>query len=134
MITSALEDQPLPVYGDGQNIRDWLHVDDHAAALTLVMQQGKPGEIYNIGGRSERTNLEVVEAVLGLLNKPPQLIRFVEDRLGHDRRYAIDPTKIEQELGFHPSISFEDGLQATVAWYRENIPWCKRIKTGQYRQ
>ena len=134
MITQAKADLPLPVYGDGLNIRDWLYVEDHAAALKLVLEHGKPGEVYNIGGKSERTNKAVVEAILDLLGKPKELIRYVEDRLGHDRRYAIDPGKIERELGFKPSISFEAGLEKTVRWYLEHSEWCERIQNGLYMQ
>ncbi|MBE3588288.1 MAG: dTDP-glucose 4,6-dehydratase [Thermoanaerobacteraceae bacterium] len=134
MITNALEDRPLPVYGDGLNVRDWLHVEDHCRALELVLYRGRPGEIYNIGGHGERTNLAVVRTILHLLDKPAGLIRFVKDRPGHDRRYAIDPSKITRELGWQPRHTFERGLAATVEWYVKNRPWWERIKSGAYRE
>jgi dTDP-glucose 4,6-dehydratase len=134
MITSAMEDKPLPLYGDGMNVRDWIHVEDHARAINLVVEKGQPGEVYNIGGRSERTNREVVEEILRLLDKPVSLIRFAQDRLGHDRRYAIDPSKIERELGFHPAVSFEEGLMMTVRWYCKNPYWWRRIQSGLYME
>ncbi|SHI89475.1 dTDP-glucose 4,6-dehydratase [Desulfofundulus thermosubterraneus] len=134
MITNALENQPLPVYGDGLNMRDWLHVEDHCRALELVLFRGKPGEVYNIGGHGERTNLEVVQAILKHLGKPESLIRFVKDRPGHDRRYAIDPSKITRELGWEPRHKFEEGLAATVEWYIINRSWWERIKSGAYRE
>lgn len=134
MITSALEGRPLPVYGDGLNVRDWLHVEDHCRALELVLFRGRPGEIYNIGGHGERTNLEVVRAILKILGKPESLIRFVKDRPGHDRRYAIDPSKITRELGWRPRYTFEEGLAETVEWYVKNRFWWERIKSGEYRE
>ncbi|HUW65462.1 MAG TPA: dTDP-glucose 4,6-dehydratase [Spirochaetia bacterium] len=134
MVTNALENKPLPVYGDGKNVRDWLHVNDHCRALELVLFEGQPGEIYNIGGHGERTNLEVVNLVLEQLNKPKELIQYVTDRLGHDRRYAIDPGKITQELGWSPAYAFEEGLGETIRWYMGNRSWWERIKSGEYRQ
>jgi dTDP-glucose 4,6-dehydratase len=134
MVTNALEDKPLPVYGDGQNVRDWLHVEDHCRALELVLFNGQPGEIYNIGGHGERTNLEVVNLVLEQLNKPKELIQYVTDRPGHDRRYAIAPGKINREIGWYPVYTFEAGLKETVAWYVGNRGWWERIKSGKYRQ
>ena len=134
MITNALENRPLPVYGDGLNVRDWLHVEDHCRALELVLYRGRAGEIYNIGGHGERTNLAVVRTILHLLDKPAGLIRFVKDRPGHDRRYAIDPSKITRELGWQPRHTFERGLAATVEWYVKNRPWWERIKSGAYRE
>jgi len=134
MVTNALEDKPLPVYGDGLNIRDWLHVSDHCRALELVLTGGKPGEIYNIGGHGERTNLAVVDLVLTRLNKPRDLLRFVPDRPGHDRRYAIDSRKITLELGWRPLYTFEEGLGETIKWYQENRDWWERIKAGAYRR
>lgn len=131
-LTNLLRDEPVPVYGDGQNIRDWIHVRDHCAALLRVWEQGRPGEVYNIGSRCERPNLELVELLLQILDKPRSLIRFVKDRPGHDRRYAIDPTKMEQELGWRPAISFEQGLRETVEWYRANFDWVKRVRSGEY--
>jgi dTDP-glucose 4,6-dehydratase len=134
MVTHAMQDKPLPIYGNGLQIRDWLHVDDHAEAIRLVLLYGVSGEIYNIGGRTERNNLEVVQSILTILDKPNGMIRYVEDRLGHDRRYAIDPRKIERELGWKPKKSFEEGLRETVQWYAENTEWWHRIQSGAYRQ
>ncbi len=132
MITNALEDKPLPVYGDGANIRDWIHVEDHCRALLLVFLSGEPGEVYNIGGNAERTNIHVVEEILRILGKPRDLITFVKDRPGHDRRYAIDSTKIREKLGWKPSRDFEEGLEETVRWYVDHPSWWKRVKSGEY--
>jgi dTDP-glucose 4,6-dehydratase len=132
-ITNALEDKPLPVYGDGMNIRDWIHAEDHASAIEAIMKNGRPGEVYNIGGNSERTNIEITEYILKALGKPKSLIRFVEDRLGHDRRYAIDSTKIMSELGWKPQYSFEKAMDETVLWYIENHSWWEEIKSGKYK-
>jgi len=134
MIINALNDRPLPVYGDGLNIRDWLHVEDHCVAIDLVLHHGKNGEVYNIGGNNERTNIEVVKAILRYLNKPESLITFVEDRLGHDRRYAIDATKIREELGWRPKYTFEEGLKKTIDWYLENRSWWENILSGEYKE
>ncbi len=123
MITHALSNQPLPVYGDGMNVRDWLHVDDHCIGIDLVMHRGRNGEVYNIGGNNEYTNLEIVRTILAELDKPETLIQFVEDRLGHDRRYAIDATKIRTELGWSPKYSFNDGIEETIKWYVQNRSW-----------
>jgi dTDP-glucose 4,6-dehydratase len=131
-ITNLVRDEPVPVYGDGQNVRDWVHVRDHCAAVYRVWRDGRPGEVYNIGGRCERTNLELTHALLDAVGKPRSLIRFVKDRPGHDRRYAIDCTKIERELGWRPSIPFEQGLRDTVRWYREHEDWVAQIRTGEY--
>ncbi len=128
MVLNALADVALPVYGDGQNVRDWLHVDDHCAALARVLDGGKEGEVYNIGGRSERRNLDVVRAILAELGKSESLIAFVTDRLGHDRRYAIDCAKIERELGFRPARTMDEGLRATIAWYRANDAWWRPLR------
>ncbi|MGI8556215.1 MAG: dTDP-glucose 4,6-dehydratase [Pyrinomonadaceae bacterium] len=133
MISNALRDEPLPVYGDGKNVRDWIFVEDHCRAIFAVYEKGKAGEVYNIGARNERNNLEVVTAILDSLGKPHSLIKFVTDRLGHDRRYAIDPAKIETEIGWQPNTNWEDGLQKTIRWYRENQDWVKRIRSGDYR-
>jgi len=133
MIANALADQPLPIYGDGQNIRDWLFVADHCTALTAVMRAGKPGEIYNVGGGQEMKNLDLVKLLLKMLNKSENLITFVRDRPGHDRRYAIDATKIRTELGWRPDHSFADGLQATVQWYLEHRDWWEKIRSGEYQ-
>jgi dTDP-glucose 4,6-dehydratase len=132
MITNALEDKELPVYGDGKNIRDWIHVYDHARAIDLVIHRGKAGEIYNIGADNERTNIEIVQMLLDILGKPHSLIRFVKDRPGHDRRYAIEAEKIKKELGFKVQVDFTRGLEETVKWYIENRSWWERIKTGEY--
>jgi len=133
-ITNALEDKPLPLYGDGKNVRDWLHARDHAAAIEAVLKTGVPGEVYNIGGNNERTNLEITEAILSALDKPKDLIRFVTDRPGHDRRYAIDSSKIQRELGWEPSYTFDRAMEETVAWYIENRWWWEEIKSGRYQE
>ena len=127
MISNAMNDKKLPVYGDGSNIRDWIHVHDHVDAIWRVWEKGSFGEVYNIGGKSEVRNLEVVRTILKILNKPESLIEYVKDRLGHDRRYAIDNTKIQKELGWEPNFSFENGLVETVNWYRENQEWLKIV-------
>jgi len=142
MITNALEGKPLPIYGDGLNVRDWIFVTDHCRALDLVLQRGEPGRIYNIGGRAERTNLELVEAMLEelaqVVGRPAaeyrRLITFVQDRPGHDRRYAIDDRRLRLELGFEPLVDLETGLSRTVAWYLDHRTWWERIKSGAYRQ
>ena len=142
VILNALEGKPLPVYGDGSNVRDWLYVEDHARALALIALNGKVGESYNVGGHNEKTNLEVVQAICAILDEvapnerigPRQnLITFVRDRPGHDQRYAIDPTKIGRELGWVPQETFETGLAKTVRWYLDNSPWWERIRSGVYR-
>jgi len=132
MISNAVEDKEVPVYGDGLNVRDWIYVEDHCRALDQVLHQGQEGEVYNVGGRSERTNLSVVETVLDHLGKPHSLIRFVKDRPGHDRRYAIDFSKIERDLKWRPQVSFEEGIRLTVEWYQEHRPWWRKIKSGEY--
>jgi dTDP-glucose 4,6-dehydratase len=132
MIINALEDKPLPVYGDGKNVREWLHVEDHCAALVAVAEKGRAGEVYNIGSSAEKPNIEVVERILAQLGKPRTLIRYVEDRLGHDRRYAIDSTKLRNELGWKPTFPFEEGLGATVSWYLDNRRWWERVRSGAY--
>ncbi|MFN0061414.1 MAG: dTDP-glucose 4,6-dehydratase [Myxococcaceae bacterium] len=134
MVINALHDKPLPVYGDGANVRDWLHVEDHCSALTLVLEKGRPGEAYNIGGGAERRNIDLVKTLLSTLKKPESLIQFVKDRPGHDRRYAIDPTKIRNELGWKPERTFEQGLSETVRWYVDNPKWWERVNSGAYRQ
>ncbi len=133
MIANAMNNEPLPVYGDGKNVRDWIFVEDHARAIWFAYAQGKAGEIYNIGARNERRNIEVVQSILDALGKPHSLIKFVTDRLGHDRRYAIEASKTERELGWKPQTSWEDGLQKTINWYRENQDWVNRIRSGAYR-
>jgi dTDP-glucose 4,6-dehydratase len=134
MITNAIEDKPLPVYGDGLNVRDWLHVRDHCVALDLVMRQGKPGQVYNIGGNNERKNIDIVRRILKELGKPESLITLVKDRPGHDLRYAIDATKLKKELNWLPTYTFEKGLQETVNWYCNNQKWWQKIKSGEYRK
>ncbi|WP_375746551.1 dTDP-glucose 4,6-dehydratase [Corallococcus interemptor] len=134
MVVNALHDKPLPVYGDGANVRDWLHVEDHCQGLLVALEKGRAGEVYNIGGGSERRNIEIVKGILGLLNKPESLIQYVADRPGHDRRYAIDPTKIRTELGYQPKHTFEQGLAETVTWYVEHRAWWERVTSGAYRQ
>jgi dTDP-glucose 4,6-dehydratase len=133
MILNALDDQPLPVYGDGMNVRDWIHVEDHCAAVERVLEAGRDGEVYNIGGRSERPNLEIVRAILSALGKPESLIRYVTDRPGHDRRYAIDDRKIERELGWVRQRSLDEGLASTIEWYRSHEGWVRAVKSGEYR-
>jgi len=134
MVVNALADKPLPVYGDGANVRDWLHVEDHCQALVVALEKGKKGGIYNIGGGAERKNIELVKGILGLLGKPETLIKYVKDRPGHDRRYAIDPKKIKAELGWKPAHTFEQGLSETVKWYVDNRAWWERVMSGAYRQ
>ena len=134
MISNALEDKKLPVYGDGKNIRDWLHVHDHCTAIDMVLHDGKPGEVYNIGGNNEKENINIVKLILETLNKDESLIEFVTDRLGHDRRYAIDSTKIKEELGWMPEYSFETGISETIQWYLDNQDWISNVKSGQYQQ
>ena len=132
IITNALEGKELPVYGEGKNVRDWLYVEDHCKAIDLILENGRLGEVYNIGGHNEKTNLEVVKTVLKILGKSEDLIRFVKDRPGHDMRYAIDPTKIRNELGWYPETTFEDGIEKTVKWYLENRQWWENIINGDY--
>ncbi len=132
-ITNALENKPLPMYGDGLNVRDWIHVQDHCRALFLVLQEGREGEIYNVGGNGERKNLEITETILAILGKPKSLVRFVTDRPGHDRRYAVNFSKIQKDLGWSPIYSLEEGLAQTVRWYVGHEEWWQRIKTGAYR-
>lgn len=133
MIANALNDEPLPIYGDGKNVRDWIFVEDHVRAIWLAYEKGKSGESYNVGARNERQNIEVVKSILDALGKPHSLIKFVADRLGHDRRYAIDATKVETELGWRPQTTWEDGLQKTIRWYLENQDWVNHIRNGAYR-
>ena len=134
IISRALADEPLPVYGKGENIRDWLYVEDHCSAIDLVMRdEGSVGEVYNIGGHNERTNLDVVKTILKHLNKPESLIRYVIDRPGHDMRYAIDPTKIHTRLGWLPMTGFDEGIEKTIQWYLDNETWWKLILAGEYR-
>lgn len=132
MISRALNNEQLPVYGKGENVRDWLHVKDHCQAIDLIIHKGRVGEVYNIGGHNEKTNLEVVKLILKALGKPESLIKFVTDRPGHDRRYAIDPTKIETELGWKPEYTFETGIAQTIQWYLDNREWWEKILSGEY--
>ena len=133
MIINALGGKKLPVYGDGLNVRDWLYVEDHCAAINLILQKGKVGEVYNIGGHNERANIDVVKTILKQLGKGEEMIEFVTDRKGHDRRYAIDPTKIHEELGWLPATRFEDGIKATIQWYLDNRQWWEEIISGEYQ-
>ena len=133
MIINALEDKPLPVYGDGMNVRDWLYVEDHCRAVDLILQKGHIGEVYNIGGHNEMHNIDIVKLILKELGKPESLITYVADRKGHDRRYAIDPTKIHRELGWLPETSFAVGIKKTIRWYIENQDWWKDIVSGEYQ-
>lgn len=134
MISRALADQALPVYGDGLNIRDWLYVEDHCSAIDLVIHKGVNGEVYNIGGNNERTNVHIVKTILAELGKPETLITYVQDRPGHDRRYGIDPTKITRELGWKPKHTFETGIKETIQWYLNNKEWWARIQSGEYQK
>jgi dTDP-glucose 4,6-dehydratase len=134
MISNALENELLPVYGDGMNIRDWLHVYDHCTAIDLVLHKGKIGEVYNIGGNNEKANIEIVKLILENLGKSESLIKYVKDRPGHDRRYAIDSTKIQEEMGWKPKYTFETGITETITWYLNNKEWWKRIKSGIYME
>jgi dTDP-glucose 4,6-dehydratase len=134
MIANALNDKPLPVYGDGMNIRDWLHVRDHCSAIDAVLHRGRIGEVYNIGGNNEKPNIEIVKLILKNLGKSESLITYVEDRLGHDRRYAIDSSKIQNELGWKPAYTFERGIAETIQWYVDNKQWWKRIVSGEYQK
>ena len=131
-VTLLKENQPVPVYGDGRNVRDWIHVDDHSRAVEAVLLGGRPGEVYNVGGGNERTNIEITKLLLAAMGKPESLVRFVPDRPGHDRRYAIDDTKIRTELGVAPQVPFEEGIRETVRWYLENEPWWRAVKSGEY--
>lgn len=132
-LANAMNDEPVPLYGDGQNVRDWIYVDDHCRAILLALQQGHAGAVYNIGARNEHRNIDVAESLLDTLGKPRSLIRFVKDRLGHDRRYAIDPSRAESELGWRPLETWESGLRKTIAWYQENSRWIERARSGAYR-
>lgn len=133
MIHNALNNKPLPVYGDGMQIRDWLHVRDHCAAICAVLDRGSPGEVYNIGGNNERANIDIVRLILRALDKPESLITHVQDRPGHDRRYAIDNGKITSELGWRPAYTFEQGMEETIRWYLDNMTWVEHVTTGEYR-
>src|SRR6266404_5613212 len=134
MLANAMNDQPIPVYGDGLNVRDWIYVEDHCRAILQVLQRGSPGAVYNIGARNQRRNIDVARSVLDVLGKPHSLLQFVKDRPGHDRRYAIDPTLVEKELGWRPRETWESGLQKTIAWYQTNTEWVARARSGAYRE
>jgi dTDP-glucose 4,6-dehydratase len=134
MIANALNDKPLPVYGDGMNVRDWLHVKDHCLAIDTVLHRGRIGEVYNIGGSNEKANIDIVKLILKNLGKPETLITYVKDRPGHDRRYAIDSGKIKRELEWQPSYTFEKGIEETIKWYVDNQKWWKRIISGEYKE
>jgi len=133
-VTNALAGEKLPLYGDGGNVRDWIHVDDHSSAILAVLDRGAPGEVYNIGGGNERANVDITKQILRILGKSETLIKFVQDRPGHDRRYAIDSTKTRDALGWAPARGFEEALEATVKWYVENRRWWERVKSGAYRE
>ncbi|MBQ2904469.1 MAG: dTDP-glucose 4,6-dehydratase [Clostridia bacterium] len=134
MIVRAQENQSLPVYGQGLNVRDWLYVDDHCKAIDMIIHNGKVGEVYNVGGHNEKRNIDVVKTILSQLGKPEELITYVKDRAGHDLRYAIDPTKISDELGWHPETAFDDGMKKTIQWYLDNTAWTDEIKSGEYAE
>lgn len=133
MIQNALQNKPLPVYGDGLNVRDWLYVEDHCSAIDLVLHKGINGEVYNVGGRNERNNIQVVRTILEELNKPDTLISYVKDRLGHDRRYAIDADKIRNDLGWEPKFDYENGMKETIRWYLSNKDWMEQVASGSYQ-
>ncbi|MBL7033266.1 MAG: dTDP-glucose 4,6-dehydratase [Candidatus Delongbacteria bacterium] len=133
MIANALEDKPLPVYGQGENVRDWLQVEDHCRAILQVLEQGEPGRIYNVGGDNEWRNIDIVRLILHELDKPESLIRFVKDRPGHDQRYAIDSTRLQEELGWRPRQDFTSGIRATITWYRKQVAWLAHMRDGSYR-
>jgi len=134
MLSNALEDKPLPVYGDGRQVRDWIYTDDHSRAILAAVARGRPGRVYNIGAKSERHNIDVVRGILRELGKPESLIRHVTDRPGHDRRYAIDPRRAQEELGWRPETDFDEGLARTIRWYRDHADWWRRVKDGSYRE
>ena len=133
MISRALNDEKLPVYGEGKNVRDWLYVEDHCRAIDMIVRDGKDGEVYNIGGHEEKANIDIVKIILHKLGKPETLIEFVKDRPGHDLRYAMNPAKIEKELGWKPSVTFDEGIDKTIAWYLNNKPWWEHIISGEYK-
>jgi dTDP-glucose 4,6-dehydratase len=134
LLANALNDEPIPVYGDGLNVRDWIYVDDHCRAILLALEKGQSGATYNIGARNERRNLEIAKSILDQLGKSHSLIKFVKDRPGHDRRYAIDPTLVETELGWRPHETWESGLRKMIEWYRSNTDWLERVRSGAYRE
>jgi dTDP-glucose 4,6-dehydratase len=134
MLANAMSDEPIPVYGDGHNVRDWIYVDDHCRAIMEVLKHGRPGAVYNIGARNERRNIDIARSVLDQLGKPHSLIKFVKDRLGHDRRYAIDPSLVETEIGWKPHETWESGLRKTIEWYQTNTSWIDHARSGAYRE
>ena len=134
MIVNARAGKKLPVYGKGENVRDWLYVEDHCKAIDMIIHNGKVGEVYNVGGHNEKRNIDVVKTILSQLGKPEELITYVKDRAGHDLRYAIDPTKISDELGWHPETAFDDGMKKTIQWYLDNTAWTDEIKSGEYAE
>ncbi len=134
MLSNAFNNEPIPVYGDGRNVRDWIYVEDHCRGILLALQKGQPGSLFNFGARNERRNIEVAESILEAVGKPRSLIRFVKDRPGHDRRYAIDPSLAEAELGWRPLETWESGLRKTITWYKENTQWIERARSGAYRE
>lgn len=134
MIANALADKPLPVYGEGLNVRDWLYVEDHCRAIDLIVRNGRVGEVYNVGGHNEKANIDIVKLILKHLGKPESLITFVADRKGHDMRYAIDPKKISDELGWEPTTMFDEGIVKTIDWYLNNKPWWEKIISGEYQE
>ena len=133
IINNALQGKKLPVYGDGKNVRDWLYVEDHCKAIDLIIHNGRVGEVYNVGGHNEKRNIDIVKIICKELNKPESLITYVTDRKGHDMRYAIDPTKIHNELGWLPETKFEDGIKKTIQWYLDNREWWETIISGEYQ-
>jgi dTDP-glucose 4,6-dehydratase len=134
MLANALNDEPIPVYGDGLNVRDWIYVEDHCRAILQALEKGRSGAVYNVGARNKRRNIDVAKSVLDVLGKPHSLLRFVKDRPGHDRRYAIDPTLVESELGWRPHETWESGLHKTIEWYQANVGWLEGIRSGAYRE
>lgn len=132
VIANALADKPIPVYGDGLNVRDWLYVEDHCSAIDLIIHKGRDGQVYNVGGHNEKTNIYIVKKILSVLNKPESLITYVTDRKGHDLRYAIDPTKIKNEIDWEPVTLFDDGIEKTISWYLDNREWWEEIIRGEY--
>ena len=132
MINNAMHDKPLPVYGEGLNVRDWLYVEDHCKAIDLILQSGRVGEVYNIGDHNEKANIEIVKIILAELGKPESLITYVTDRKGHDQRYAIDPSKIHAELGWLPETMFAEGIKKTIRWYLANTEWMQEVTSGEY--
>ena len=134
MIANALNDKPLPVYGKGENVRDWLYVEDHCKAIDLIIHNGRVGEVYNVGGHNEMANIDIVKLICKKLGKPESLITYVADRKGHDMRYAIDSTKLQRELGWEPSLQFEEGIEKTVRWYLDNQEWMDNVTSGDYQK